>query len=441
EAGATPEPVKTVPAHFAAARDATEAEVGQVFGEDDASHFPIGMPLDMDLEICLDAEKLVQRSTGVFGKTGTGKTFLTRLVLLHLIQKSNQQRERSKRCVNLVFDMHSEYGWEGSSEGPGGHVKGLKQIVGSNVLIMTLDEENAVRRRVRADGIVTIAYGDVEPADIEILQETLNITPNGVEATHALAKEFGQSGWLEKALALDENDEETAQKLSGMGIHASTMLNLRRGLQKLTRNAFMVKKATAGDSLKSIIANLLGGRNIVLEFGRYGGQIASYMLVANVLTRRIYNEFRERSEMALASGDEPPNQLMITIEEAHKFLNPKVAGQTIFGEIAREMRKYHVSLLVIDQRPSAIDDEVLSQIGTRVVCLLDNEKDVDAVLSGVSGKSELRAVVAKLESRQQALILGHAVPMPVVVRPQNYQDTYAAFERSLTDSVSDLYGE
>ena len=57
---------------------------------------------------------------------------------------------------------------------------------------------------------------------------------------------------------------------------------------------------------------------------------------------------------------------MITIEEAHKFLNPMAAKQTIFGTIAREMRKYYVSLLVVDQRPSSIDDEVLSQIGTRI---------------------------------------------------------------------------
>jgi len=50
-----------------------------------------------------------------------------------------------------------------------------------------------------------------------------------------------------------------------------------------------------------------------------------------------------------------PRPLMITIEEAHKFLNPQVARQTTFGTIAREMRKYYVTLLVIDQRPSSID--------------------------------------------------------------------------------------
>jgi DNA helicase HerA-like ATPase len=429
---AQPEPVKTVPGHFAAVHDSTQAEIEQIFGGEDGGHFVVGSPLDMDVKVCLDYQRFVERSNGVFGKTGTGKTFLTRMILLDLIQKSAEQREASKRCVNLVFDMHNDYGWEGQSEGGSRRAPGLKQLAGSNVLLMTLDEENARRRRIRPDGVISIAYGDVEPGDIEVLKETLNLTQNAVEATHQLARKYGQHRWLAEALHLDENDEETAHELSGLGIHPSTMLNLRRGLQKLTRNGFMVEKPVS-DTPRSIIEQLLGGRNVVLEFGRYGSQIASYMLVANVLTRRIYNEFRNRSEEAL-TPEEQPNHLIITIEEAHKFLSPAVAGQTIFGEIAREMRKYNVTLMVIDQRPSAIDEEVLSQIGTRLVCLLDNERDVDAVLAGVSGRSELRAVVAKLDTRQQALILGHAVPMPVVVRTPDYEQKardYQDFRASL----------
>ena len=86
----------------------------------------------------------------------------------------------------------------------------------------------------------------------------------------------------------------------------------------------------------------------------------------------------------------------------------------------RLMRKYNVTLLVIDQRPSGIDDEVMSQLGTKVTCLLDNERDVDSVLAGVAGKTELKSVVSKLETKQQALIFGHAVPMPVVIRTREY---------------------
>jgi DNA helicase HerA-like ATPase len=152
------------------------------------------------------------------------------------------------------------------------------------------------------------------------------------------------------------------------------------------------------------------------------------MLVANILTRRIRRRWVEQTEQYLRtqSSSDKPRQLMITIEEAHKFLNSAAAKQTIFGTIARELRKYSVTLLVVDQRPSSIDSEVLSQLGTRITALLNDEKDIDAVFTGVSGSSALRSVLASLDTRQQALLLGHAVPMAVVVRTRAYDDLFYA---------------
>jgi hypothetical protein len=126
---------------------------------------------------------------------------------------------------------------------------------------------------------------------------------------------------------------------------------------------------------------------------------------------------------------------VITIEEAHKFLNPQVAEQTIFGRIAREMRKYNVTLLVIDQRPSGIDDEVMSQLGTKVVYLLDNERDIDSVLMGASGKGDLKTVLSKLEAKQQALIFGHSLPMPVVVKTREYGSAESYKEFGFRDAA------
>ena len=70
-------------------------------------------------------------------------------------------------------------------------------------------------------------------------------------------------------------------------------------------------------------------------------------LIANIITRRIHDEYIAKTEKFLASQkkEDEPQKLMITIEEAHKFLNPQAARQTIFGIIAREMRKYYVSLI------------------------------------------------------------------------------------------------
>ncbi len=411
-----PRPVKTVPSHFSVVNLASQADVELVFGGEDEKRFYIGTPLDMETKICLDLPELVKRSNGIFGKSGTGKTFLTRLLLIGMLQKS--------AAVNLIFDMHNEYGWAGTSEG-GRPVKALKQLFPSKVAVFTLDEESSRRRNVSTDFVVRIGYDEIEPEDMVLLRQTLNLTEPAIEAIYQLRRRFGK-GWLGQALDLSDS-EETSELLKELSIHESTFQNLRRGMATIQRLAFIEPKSPV-NAVKSIIDHLDRGMTVVLEFGRYTDSTA-YILVANLLTRRIHAQYRDRMEKAMGSDTAKPTPLVITIEEAHRFLNPEVANQTIFGIIAREMRKYNVSLLVIDQRPSGIDSEVMSQMGTKITCLLDNERDIDAVLAGVSGKSALKAVLSRLDSKQQALIFGHAVPMPVVVRRREYgsADSYTGF--------------
>lgn len=402
-----PQPVKTIPSHYSAVNLASQQDVELVFGKEDEKKFYIGTPLDMETKVCLDLAELVKRSNGIFGKSGTGKTFLTRLLLIGMLQKGT--------AANLVFDMHSEYGWESRSE-EGRKVKALKQLFPSKVAVFTLDEENSRRRRVSTDFVVRIGYDEIEAEDMVLLRQTLNLTEPAVGAIYQLYRRFGRD-WLQSTVDLRDS-EETKELLKDLDIHESTFQNLRRGLQTIRRLPFIEPHAV-DNPVKRILEYLDQGINVVLEFGRYT-DIAAYILVANLLTRRIHAQYRERMEKAIGEDLPPPRPLVITIEEAHRFLNPEVASQTIFGIIAREMRKYNVTLLVIDQRPSGIDDEVMSQIGTKITCLLDNEKDVDSVLAGISGKSELKSVLSRLESKQQALIFGHAVPVPVVVRTRDY---------------------
>lgn len=402
-----PQPAKTVPAHFSGVKLASQRDVELVFGAEDERRFYVGTPLDMETKVCLDISEFVKRSNGVFGKSGTGKTFLTRLLLVGMLQKG--------AAASLVFDMHSEYGWEGKTE-KGYKVKGLKQLFPSKVAIFTLDEESSRRRRVSTDVVVRIGYDEIEPEDVDLLRQTLNLTEASIQAVYQLAREFGDRKWLEAVLNL--SDDDSKQLISKLNIHDSTYRNLRRGLDNLRRFSFLVSRAP-DNSVRRILEYLDRGINVILEFGRFD-DFAAYILVANLLSRRIYAKYRENAEREMGGEVAPAHPLVITIEEAHRFLNPEVSSRTIFGRIAREMRKYNVTLLVIDQRPSGIDSEVMSQLGTKITCLLDDERDIDSVLTGTAGKSELKSVLSKLETKQQALIFGHAVPMPVVIKTREY---------------------
>ena len=417
---AGPSPAKTVPAHFSKAHSASERDVEMIFGAEDERHFWIGNPLDMETKVCLDLKALVERSIGVFGKSGTGKTFLTRLLLVGILQ--------SDLASTLIFDMHSEYGWQGRSEG-GTVVKGLKQLFPSKVAVFSLDEESSRRRGLSPDEVVRIGYEEIEPEDVEVLQENLGLSDVAAHATYNLQRKLGARRWLQEFLSL-EGREEVLNLASEIGVQPQALSALYNRLSRLKRYGFLVSAAQY-DSVKRILEHLDRGMHVVLEFGRYGNDLNAYILVANLLTRRIHEQYVRRKEEAEGGAGTEPTPLVITIEESHKFLSPSVASQTIFGTIARELRKYNVTLMVIDQRPGAIDSEVMSQLGTKLTCLLDSDKDIDAVLGGAPGSRELRAVLSRLESTQQALIFGHAAPMPVVVHTREYgsAQSYAALSR------------
>lgn len=445
-----PQPVRTIPTHFVPVLEADENDFGNVFGKestDQPTHFNVGQPLDNDVWIPLDLSRFIERSNGVFGKSGTGKSFLTRVILAGIIKKDV--------CSNLIFDMHNEYGWESRSEtSASGRAKGLKQLFPGKVKIFTLDPESDKARAVRADAVVRINAAEITPEDIALLASELNLTATAPETAYLLDRQYGRK-WINRLIDMQAADTEAVAE--EIGAHKGALQALRRKLMPLTKKKFLdfgaagqsrADAAASADSsedlweelgdthataqsgqssVRLILDAIDRGEHVVLEFGAYD-DLLSYLLVANILTRRIREAYVTKVTHAMAAGpDSPrPRPLMITIEEAHKFLDPAVAGNTTFGTLAREMRKYSVSLLVVDQRPSAIESEVLSQIGTRICCLLDDEKDVDAILSGVNGASKLRSILATLESRGQALLLGHALPMPVVVRTREYDDLFYA---------------
>jgi DNA helicase HerA-like ATPase len=368
------------------------------------------------IPVALDLARFAERSSGIFGKSGTGKTFLTRLLLAGLI--------RASKAVNLVFDMHNEYGWKSQTEDRT-EVKGLRQLFPSGqVSVFTLDPESSQRRGSKVDCTVRIGYDQIEPEDVEMVAALMGLSDVQIGALYFLRRLLGQR-WVARLLDEDDPLEDLAQALDRGTLHGGTLGAIQRKLGLFRRFEFL-QGQVSDDPIRQILDYLDNGTSVVLEFGRYGNSLEAYILVANYITRRIHANYVRRKEAALGRHADEPRQLVITIEEAHKFLDPSIAGRTIFGTIARELRKYNVTLLIVDQRPSGIDAEVMSQVGTRVTCLLDDEADIHAVLSGISGASHLRQVLARLDTRQQALIMGHAVPMPVVVKTRPYDTDFYA---------------
>ena len=291
---------------------ASQAEVDQVFGEEgvrkiggkEAHYFHIGAPLDMEtVKITLNLERLVERSSGVFGKSGTGKTFLSRLLLAGVI--------RDRVAVNLIFDMHNEYGWETGAEHTH-RVKGLKQIFPGQVSIFTLDDESSRRRGSNPDFVVSIGYDQIEPEDLEMLAGILNLSEPQVgsdpcalpQVRPHLADEVPgrrMGGFLRRFRSRQRQGHHWTESPGGeTGQTQNTLAALRRRFERMRTYGFLRPKA-ADDSVGRIMKYLEAGTNVVLEFGRYGSDLGAYILVANFLTRRIHQQYVERKERAFGS--------------------------------------------------------------------------------------------------------------------------------------------
>ena len=411
------EQAKTIPEHFAPVYAASQADIDAVFAAQAGDAFALGSPQGMDAaSVRLDLGTLASRSVGVFGASGSGKTFLARMLLAGLVKEGD--------AVSLVFDMESEYGWQGQDNDRRRQVKGLKQLFPSRVVTFTLDEESSRRRGVSPDGVVRIGYDEIEPADIEVLRDLLNLSEVAAATAWNLERHYGRGDWLRSFLALSGAD--VGELANELGLNLAALQTLHRRLSAWGRFGFLADRGEGRSSAGGIIEQLQRGNHVVLEFGQYGRNTAAYVLVSNLLTRRIHETWVRRKELADGGQGDEPRPLVIFIEEAHKFLTPEVASQTIFGSIARELRKYNVTLMIVDQRPSGIDSEVMSQLGTRLSCALNDDRDMNAVLMGARDAGQLRGVLARLDSKQQALVFGHAVPMPVVVRPRDYDESFYA---------------
>lgn len=106
--------------------------------------------------------------------------------------------------------------------------------------------------------------------------------------------------------------------------------------------------------------------------------------------------------------------LLIVLEEAHNYLHngkASIASRTV-QRIAREGRKYGIGLMLVTQRPSELDETVLSQCGTIVALRMNNNKD-RAYVSGAI-QDELRSLIDLLPSMRtgEAIISGEGVKIP-----------------------------
>jgi DNA helicase HerA-like ATPase len=117
--------------------------------------------------------------------------------------------------------------------------------------------------------------------------------------------------------------------------------------------------------------------------------------------------------------------VLLVLEEAHRYIpqREETRARSLFERVAREGRKFGLSLMVASQRPSELARTVLAQCGTLIAHRTVNPDDQDLIRHATPFAN--REILTQLPglATQHALVLGEAAPVPSYVRVRDVTHT------------------
>ena len=336
---------------------------------------------DPAIPAMIKIDEMLGKHFAILGSTGTGKSCTVALILHRILEKSPQAHV-------LLLDVHREYA----------HAFGDKaEVIGPsnmNLPFWLLNFEEIVE--------ILIGQQPNREADTEVLRELIPIAKSRYMSNQRRDRSplQRQREPLEPgALGVDTPVPYRTSDLIGILDEHIGKLDLRgelapykrlkSRLEAITRDqryAFMFGSLTVQDTMAQVLSRLfripVNGKPIaILELGGLPSEIIN--VVVSVLAR-----------LAFDFGVWNAGQVPITFvcEEAHRYVPvDRTLGfeptKRAISRIAKEGRKYGISLCIVSQRPAELDATILSQCNTIFAMRLTNERDQRILKAGISDAS------------------------------------------------------
>jgi DNA helicase HerA-like ATPase len=208
---------------------------------------------------------------------------------------------------------------------------------------------------------MAVGLRTVTPAKLDTLFP--DIQPPQKRLAWALYKHFG-ADWIEKV-------RETYRAEGSIGIRAQNKSVIEALLQKLSSLPQDLFPASTYSFIDSVLQNICMGVTCLVDISglRSEDQNRIVCLSASAIAeyyKRIWEDNYEEWRKLPT--------LLITLEEAHEFLDPN-KSRTIFSDIALTYRKYRVGLNAVTPRPSRINFDVFAELWTKVIMKTELKKD------------------------------------------------------------------
>ncbi|MFM2301278.1 MAG: hypothetical protein RLZZ84_1014 [Pseudomonadota bacterium] len=378
---------------------ATSDDLKQIYASDGRSSIQVGTVFPTkDIRAGLYVDAMLGKHFALLGSTGTGKSTSAALILHRIC-------EHAPEGHIVMVDPHGEYAAAFKQTGMIFDVSNLQMPY----WLLNFEEHCEVFLTSR---------GDQRQEDAEILSKCLL----QARAKNRLAESMGKitvDSPIPYLLSDLTNLIQTEMGKLDKATSSAPYMRIKTKIDELKadpRYQFMFSGMLVGDTMAEFIAKIFRmpsqGKPIsIIDVSGVPSDVTS--TVVAVLSRLVF-------DFAIWAREERTRPLLLICEEAHRYVpNEKNADGSsvgrILSRIAKEGRKYGVSLGLITQRPSDLAEGVLSQCGTIISMRLNNDRDQAFVKAAMpEGARGFLDSIPALRNRE-CIICGEGVSIPIRV--------------------------
>ena len=372
-----------------------------------------------EIEIPVNGDKFFNKHIAIVGSTGSGKSHAVATLLQRAVLSKKGEYEGLNNSHIVIFDIHSEYkaAFPNSNYIDINNLKLPYWLLNSDELqelFFETESNDHNQRAVFKEAVIQSKKDNCQESDIK-------------DKIH-----FGSPRYFEikdvLVFANKKNEEMIeGQRGTKQGPLFGKLTNFINRLDmKLSdrRLSFMFGEAAKQMTLENTIKQLIGYGNdksnvTILDLSGIPFEVLS--ITVSLISRLLFDMGYYYKKVREQKGEINNLPLLLVYEEAHKYapnsdLSKYRASRESIERIAKEGRKYGVSLLLASQRPSEISETIFSQCNNFLALRLTNPADQNYVKRLLP--DTLGGLVDKMPSLRagECLLLGDSVVLPSVVQ-------------------------
>lgn len=378
---------------------ATTKDLEQIYASDGRANITIGTVFPTkDIRAGLYIDAMLGKHFALLGSTGTGKSTSAALILHRICQAAPEGHI-------VMVDPHGEYSAAFRQTGQILDVSNLQMPY----WLMNFEEHCEV---------LLTSDGNERQVDMDILAKCLLHARSKNRLAETMGKITVDSPIPYLLSDLSTKIKDEMGKLD-KATSSAPYMRINSKLDELKgdpRYQFMFSGMLVGDTMTNFISKVFRmpgeGKPIsIIDVSGVPSDITS--TVVAVLSRLVF-------DFAIWGREEKTRPILLVCEEAHRYVpNEKNSDGSsvakILSRIAKEGRKYGISLGLITQRPSDLAEGVLSQCGTIISMRLNNDRDQAFVKAAMpEGARGFLDSIPALRNRE-CIICGEGVAIPIRV--------------------------